>query len=278
VTESVVGAIEPSLRQAEMDRARAKPTANLDAYDCYLRGVYCRYQLTRESLEQGCEYLRLAIESDPHYALAKAALALNYVINHGQGWGKPNDRAHALELAQDAANLEPGDPATLRCAGLALAFFGLHDRGLAILEKAASLNANGSQVLSSLGMAKIFACIEPDQAIAHFQRAMRLSPRDPEMKMMLNGIGLAHLISGRNEEALIFAQACVDESPQLMSGHRVKIVALANLGRLQEAKAAADVLLAYDPTYTTSARAAIYRDEDFRRRYYDGLKAAGLPE
>jgi adenylate cyclase len=86
------------------------------------------------------------------------------------------------------------------------------------------------------------------------------------------------LIADRNEEALIFAQRCIDESPQFMSGHRVKIAALAGLGRLQEAKAAADVLLSYDPGFTISSRVAAMRDSDARKRYWGALKAAGLPE
>jgi tetratricopeptide (TPR) repeat protein len=115
---------------------------------------------------------------------------MGYLTNQLQGWGQPHDRTHALELAQDAVKLEPDDPATLRCAGYALAFLGYHDRGLALLEKAVALNANGSQVLSSLGWAKNYACIGPNQAIAHFERAIRLSPRAPEMGLMLNGMRL----------------------------------------------------------------------------------------
>jgi adenylate cyclase len=278
VTESVVGAIEPSLRQAEIGRARAKPTENLDAYDCYLRSLHSFYQLTRESTELSCGYLKLAIERDPQYALAKATLAMFYLANQLQGWGQPDDRTRALELAQDAAKLEPDDPATLRCAGHALAFLGHHDRGLALLEKAAALNVNGSQVLNSLGWVKNYACIEPDQAIAHFERAIRLSPRDPEMGLMLNGIALAQLIAGRNEEALIVAQRCIDESPRLMAGLRMKIAALAHLGQLQEAKAAADVLLTHDPAFTISSRKPAMRDCDASQRYWGALKAAGLPE
>jgi tetratricopeptide (TPR) repeat protein len=95
---------------------------------------------------------------------------------------------------------------------------GHYDRGLVLLEKAASLNVNGSQVLNSLGWVKNYACVQPDQAIAHFERAIRLSPRDPEMNVVLNGIALAQLIAGRDEEALIFAQRCIDDSPQFMSG------------------------------------------------------------
>jgi adenylate cyclase len=278
VTESVVGAIEPSLRQAEIGRARAKSTASLDAYDCYLRSLHVFYQLTREGVEQSCEYLRLAIERDPHYALAKAHLAINLLTLLLQGWGEPGHRARALELAQDAEKLDPDDPATLRCAGHALAFLGHHDRGLVLLEKAAALNGNGSQVLNSLGWVKTYVGVEPDQAIAHFQRAIRLSPRDPEMGLMLNGIALAHLIAGRSDQALIFAQRCIDQSPRFLSGYRIKTAALINLGRRQEAMAVAGVLLSYDPGFTISSRMPAIRDPDASRRYLDALRDAGLPD
>jgi len=125
---------------------------------------------------------------------------------------------------------------------------------------------------------KCYACVEPDQAIAHFERAIRLSPRDPEMVQMLNGIALAHLIAGRNEEALAFAQRSVDEVPRFTSAHRAKIAALILLGRGQEAKAAAKVLLTYDPGFTIASRLPKYRDAAFQQKYYGSLKAAGLPE
>jgi hypothetical protein len=74
------------------------------------------------------------------------------------------------ERAEDAVELEPDDPATLlRFAGHALASFGNHDRGLALLEKAAGLNVNGSQALNSLGWVKNYGCVGPDQAIRAFR-------------------------------------------------------------------------------------------------------------
>jgi adenylate cyclase len=162
--------------------------------------------------------------------------------------------------------------------GHTLAFWGDYDRGLTVLEKAARLNVNGSQVLISLGWVMVYACVEPDRAILHYERAMRLSPRDPEIGIMLNGIAMAHLIAERTVQALSAAQKAIDDWPRFGSSHRCKIAALVGLGRLQDAKVAAATFLALDPTFTITTRMPKFRDAVFQQRYYDALKAAGLPE
>jgi adenylate cyclase len=75
VTSSVVAAIEPSLRRAEIDRARCKPTERLDAYDWYLRALPHFCTLNRERLDKAIMLLDRAIAIDPHLALAKALQA-----------------------------------------------------------------------------------------------------------------------------------------------------------------------------------------------------------
>jgi adenylate cyclase len=278
VTERVVGAIEPSVKQAEINRARTKPTSNLDAYDYYLRAFQQSILYTREGSDVAMDNIRQAIALDPGYALAKAFLSVTYVLRWIQGWGAPGDPAKGLAVAREAIVQGSDDPSVLRWAGHTLGFWGDHDRAIALLEKAARLNVNGSQILSSLGWVKVYACTDTERAIAHFERSIRLSPRDPEMASTLTGIAFAHLIAGHNEQALAFAQQSIDEGPQFTSGHRAKITALIFLNREQEAKAAAKVLLTFDPQFTISSRLSVYRKSDFRQRYHAALKAAGLRE
>ena len=278
VTERVVGAIEPSVKQAEINRARTKPTSNLDAYDYYLRAFQQMTLYTREGSEAALDNIRQAIALDPGYALAKAHLAVIYMLRWIQGWGVQGDPERGLAVAREAIAQGSDDPSVLRWAGHTLGFWGDHDRAIALLEKAARLNVNGSQILSSLGWVKVYACTDTERAIAHFERSIRLSPRDPEMASTLTGIAFAHLIAGHNERALEFAQQSIDEGPQFTSGHRAKITALIFLNREQEAKAAAKVLLTFDPQFTISSRLSVYRKSDFRQRYHAALKAAGLRE
>ncbi len=278
VTERVVGAIEPSIKQAEINRSRTKPTSNLDAYDYYLRAFQQLVLYTREGSDAALDYIRQAIALDPGYALAKAYLSVTYVMRWIQGWGAPGDPEKGLAAAREAIVLGSDDPSVLRWAGHTLGFWGDYDRSIALLEKAARLNVNGSQILTSLGWVKVYSCTDTERAIAHFERSIRLSPRDPEMAVTLTGIAFAHLIAGHNEQALAFAQQSIDEGPQFTSGHRAKITALIFLNREQEARAAAEMLLTYDPQFTISSRLPGYRKSDFQQRYRAALKAAGLRE
>jgi len=278
VTERVVGAIEPSIKQAEINRSRTKPTSNLDAYDYYLRAFQQLVLYTREGSDAALDYIRQAIALDPGYALAKAYLSVIYVMRWIQGWGAPGDPEKGLAAAREAIVLGSDDPSVLRWAGHTLGFWGDYDRSIALLEKAARLNVNGSQILTSLGWVKVYSCTDTERAIAHFERSIRLSPRDPEMAVTLTGIAFAHLIAGHNEQALAFAQQSIDEGPQFTSGHRAKITALIFLNREQEARAAAEMLLTYDPQFTISSRLPGYRKSDFQQRYRAALKAAGLRE
>jgi TolB-like protein/class 3 adenylate cyclase len=279
VTERVVGAIEPSVTQAEINRARTKPTSNLDAYDYYLRAFQQAFLYNRECSDAALNYIRQAIALDPGYALAKALLSIIYLERGIQGWGAPGERERGLAAAREAIVLDSDDPSVLRWAGLTLGFWGDYDRSIALLEKAARLNVNGSLILASLGWVKIYAGRDAERAIAHFERSIRLSPRDPPaMASTITGIGFAHLIAGHNEQALAFAQQVIDERPQYTTGHRVKIAALMFLNRPEEAKAAAEVLLTFDPQFTISSRLGPHRPSDFHQRYYAALKAAGLPE
>jgi adenylate cyclase len=278
VTERVVGAIETSVNQAEINRSRAKPTSNLDAYDYYLRALQQFTLYTRAGIDAAIENAQKAISLDPDYALAKALLSSTYMIRRIRGWGTTADPAKALAVAREAIAQDSNNPSVLRWAGLTLGFWGDHDRSIALLEKAARLNVNGSQIFLSLGWVKVYACTDTERAIAHFERAMRLSPRDPRMASMLTGISFAHLISGHYEKGLSFAQQSIDEGPQFTSGHRAKITALIFLNREQEARAAAEMLSTVDPQFSISSRLPPYRDLDFQQRYHAALKVAGLRE
>ncbi|WP_426409716.1 adenylate/guanylate cyclase domain-containing protein [Bradyrhizobium ganzhouense] len=278
VTSRVAGAIEPSIRFAEIGRANTKPTYNLDAYDLFLRAISRYYQFTKPDNDMAVCHLSAATELDSTYTLAKAFLSFNHVTRWNQGWGEMGDREKSLWLAREAIADDSNDAAVLCYAGHALGFWGEYDRALAVLERAARLNVNNSQVLSSLGWVMNYACVDPDRAILSFERAMRLSPRDHEVALMLSGMANANLIADRDEAALSAAQRAIDENPRFAPALCIRIVALAHSGRLDEAKAATAEYVRLDPGFTISTRVPNYRDPAFRQKYHEALRKVGLPK
>jgi TolB-like protein len=145
VTASVVGAIAPRLEQAEIERAKRKPTESLDAYDYYLRGTENLYQNTRESIDRAMPLFARAIELDPTFAAAYAAGAACYVRRQISGWmaDRRKEVSEAARLARAAVAFGKDDAAVLARAGHVLAAV-VHEleAGQLFIERALALNPN----------------------------------------------------------------------------------------------------------------------------------------
>src|SRR5262249_48109458 len=145
VTKSVVGAIAPTLEQAEIDRAKHKPTERLDAYDYFLRGMASFYQWTKESNAEALRLYYKAIELDPDFALAHGMAAICYTNRKVNGW--TIDRVHEIgettRLARRAAALGKNDAVVVGISGFALAsVVGDAEGGGALIDRALMLNPN----------------------------------------------------------------------------------------------------------------------------------------
>jgi adenylate cyclase len=281
VAEAVAAAIEPSLRLAEVERARRKPTGSLGAYDLYLRAFPHHYAKTKADSDAALDLLRRAVALDPAFVQAKAFTAYSIMIREVQGWLGPGERAEGARLAREALSNGRDDPATLRCAGQAIAWLG-HDRerGLAAVERALLLNSNSAQTHGAAAWMLLYVG-RPERAIGLFRRAIRLSPLDPELSYFLSGLGYAYLMARRFDEALEAGLRAVAEMPDRGTGHRVVVAALHALGRTEEATAAAG---RYREANPAGARvfadrvAAKFIDRAFVATMVEGLRAAGLPE
>jgi adenylate cyclase len=276
ITESVVGAVEPSLQTAEIRRAAAKPTESLDAYDLYLRALPHLYAFTKAGLDAAVTLLRQSLQIDPAYARAKGFLAWVYVSRHSRAWSEPGEREAALALARET--VASADPEALRCAAHALAYFeGDHPAAFTALHRAVLLHPNSAQVLNSLGWVHCIAN-DPEPAIGYLERARRLSPLDPEIGLMLSALGIAHLLAGRNTLALPLLQRAVQETPTDLTAHRHLILALGRLDQIDEARAAAARLLMIRPDFCVGSSATQIRNPEYAAELRKALLTAGLPE
>ena len=134
VTMSVVGLITPKLEQAEIERARQKPTDKLDSYDFYLRGMALATK--RKTLPEAREFFKKAFERDPEYAAAYAMAAWTLLAQQvTSGLALTAEmRADAIQLAHLGARSANADAFTLARCGHALTYFEHeYDRGLSMV-------------------------------------------------------------------------------------------------------------------------------------------------
>src|SRR5579872_1488117 len=205
VTESVVGAIAPAIEKAEIDRAKRKPTDNLDAYNLFLRGAAKIYQFgNRQALEEALLYSRKAAEIDPDFASAYAATAACHVAAKAYGWsaGTPDEVIEVKRLAQRAIALGKDDAWVLTCSGWCLAYFaGDMLAGSSLIDRALAVNSNLADAWHYGGWIKNWLG-EREAALERFARAMRLSPVDPQIVAMKAGNAHCYFFLGRYEEAI----------------------------------------------------------------------------
>ena len=123
VTASVVGIVAPKLEQAEIERAKRKPTGNLDAYDHFMRGMAAYHLWSREGNSEALKHFRRAIELDPDYSSAYGMAARCYAQRKAGGdTERPEDVAETVRLARRATQLGKDDALALCTAGFALAW------------------------------------------------------------------------------------------------------------------------------------------------------------
>jgi TolB-like protein len=289
VTASVVGAIAPRLEQAEVERAKHKPTESLDAYDYFLRGIASLHSWTKESNDEALRLFNKAIELDSDFAAAYGMASWCYVRRKGSRWiiDRPQETAETARLARRAAELGWDDAVALAWGGFALAYV-VHDVevGAALIDRALQLNPNLAEAWHFSGWVRIYLG-EPEVAIEHLAHAMRLSPLDPLTFVTQMAIAFAHFFAGRYDDASSWAEKALATSPPGLRErpvyHPALLIAAASnslAGRLEEARNAIARLRQLNPTPHISNlknQIPLRRPEDLAR-YTEGLRKAGLTD
>ena len=282
VTASVVGAIAPKLEQAEIERAKRKPTDSLDAYDNFLRGLASVHQGSREASTEALRLFHRAIELDSDFASAYGMAAWCFAWRKWDGFtsDRLQETAEATRLARRAAELGKDDAVALAAAGYAFAFVAHNlDDGAALIDRALMLNRNLAMAWQSSGWVRVFLG-EPDLAIEHLVHAIRLSPFDRLIFRALGGTAYAHFFAGRLDEASSWADRSFRERPSYIPAVRIAAASHALAGRLEESEKAMAYLRQHDPALRVSNLKQLLplrRTED-SAKFADGLRKAGLPE
>ena len=282
VTTSVTAAISPQLERAEIARIKRKPTANLDAYDTYLRGMAAFHQWNREATEEALRDFYRAIELGPDLAAAYAMAAMAHARRKGSGWmvDRESEIAELARLARQAARLGQDNAVALSLAGFSLAqAAGQLDDGAAFVDRALVLNPNHPSVLLASGWVKVWLG-ELDQAIEHLNLAVSLSPLDPFVHMMFIAAAHAHFFAGRLGESVQCAEKALRVQSDARPGLRIAAASYALAGRASEASTVLARVRQLDPDLRVSNlrdSLGAYRHREHVTKYEDALRLAGLP-
>jgi adenylate cyclase len=287
VTASVIGAMEPNLLAAEIERARRRPTESLRAYDLNLRAMSCIYANTRESQKEAMRLLRRSIEIDPAYARALVCLAVcqweavaqNYVDRSDPG---VSDMAR---LAEAALALDSNDPAVLRMAGLVVALPGGDlSGGIALIAKSLSLNPNNAVANQLLGQLYAYSG-DIQAAIAHLERSFRLNPRGRPAVLSWQ-LSVAYFVGGEHETVIEWTGKSLREAPHFVPALHYRAASLGLLGRLEEGRQVVQRLLELVPDCTIAQMRRfievdmnnVFKIPGVADSFYEGLRRSGVPE
>jgi TolB-like protein/Tfp pilus assembly protein PilF len=276
---SAVGAIAPSVRRAEIDRVKRKRPESLDAYDLVLRAQLDVDSGMPDQVTRALVLLERAIELDPAYALAHGNAAMCHHCLFLRAGLQEVNRGASIRHARSAILHGQDDATALTLAGFSIGMDG-HDRGAAFTALEAALAISPSSALTYiLGSVILGWSGKAEQAIEWSERGMRLSPFDSWAFAAFDAQAMSHLLRGRFEAACRAAYKSVQTNPAHSITYVQLAAALAKLGRVEEARAAAARVLELHPTFRYGRQfAGVNCDPALAEALGDALQAAGLPE
>ena len=275
----VAGVIEPTLRHAEIERARRKRPDNLEAYDLYLRALPFAFIGMPETAQKALDLLDKAVAIEPEYGAAHGFIAFCHENRYLRGGLATEERLAALSHARIALATGGDDAIALALAAFIVGIFE-HDYETALnaFDKAFSLNPSSAL---EFGLSSIIRAWNGDSATAieHAELALRLSPFDPMSFNAYNGLAYAQFFAGRCDEAASAASMATQANPRFSIPWILRAAALAQAGRIADAKASAQRVLDLQPSFTVSSfLAGNFTSEERLAMLGDGLRQAGLPE
>ena len=160
LTISVVGAIEPTLRQAEVERARRKRPDSLDAYDLYLRALPNTFIAMPDTADEALDLLQQAIAIEPNYAAAHAAIAFCHEVRYIRGGLLEEDKRTALRHARIAVATGSDDATALAGAAFVIGILERdYDNAFDAFDRALALSPSSALALCFSAIVRAWAVI-----------------------------------------------------------------------------------------------------------------------
>jgi TolB-like protein len=264
---------------------RAERTPNPDSMDLYFQGMsWFNKGRDPADTERARGFFERALALDPDNldaAVGKAAADVQAAVGY-----YVDDKAE--RLASVEANLNrvlSQSPNDARAHYLLCRVFIQSKRGAqgtAECERALALNPNLASAHAQIGLAKVFDG-HPEETESHEREALRVSPHDTEAGFWVAYMAIAKLYLGAYEDALGLYRRSIELNPNYATGRFNMAAVLAELGRLDEARAEVQAGLALNPGFTLRRyRAGAQSDNPVflkgRERIIEDMRKAGVPE
>ena len=280
ITEQVAGALQPSIRLAEIERSRRKRPQDLGSYDYTMRALPHVWALEKEESGKALELLEQALAIDPDYPLALSLAGWCHAQRSVYNWADDiaASQAMARSLAERAAEMSGDDSVILAVLGAVHTFVRNHGTARVLLERAVTLDPNAAWAWSRLGWLEAYSD-QSEKAIVNFERALRLSPMDPMNFNNYVGIGSAHEVAEEYDEAAAYYRRALEERPNASWLYRNIASSLSGAGRVEEAKQAFAEMLRFYPDLTVSKyKQAMVCSPATLDRMGENLRKLGLPD
>jgi tetratricopeptide (TPR) repeat protein len=270
-----------SVRDAEINRARAKPTENLTAYDFYLRALPAWYGQTELDYKRTQVLLSQALEVDPEYAEALGTLTDSVTNRTMQGWHEswPQGVDEASRLAGRALVAGPDNSTCVASAAFAYGVLSYRfDEAFELADRALMVHPN-SVFVCNRAAAVYVVCGESDKAITQCEAACRMNPLDSKKAATFTytTLSAALYMARRYDESIRAGRRVLAFAPQVNTARKYVATSLAQLGRTDEARVEIAELLKFQP----GASVAAFQQQPFRHKWMtelhtEGLRKAGL--
>jgi adenylate cyclase len=280
ITEQVAGALQPSIRIAEIERSRRKRPQDLGSYDYTMRAMPHVWALEKEESVKALELLEKALTIDPEYPLALSLAGWCHAQRSVYNWADDiaGSQASARSLAERAAEMSGDDPVILTVLGAVHTFVRNYGTARVLLERAVTLDSNAAWAWSRLGWLENYAD-QPQKAIENFERALRLSPIDPMNFNNYVGLGSAHEVAQEYDKAAAFYRRALEERPNAGWIYRNLASSLSGAGRVEEAKRAfAEMMRNYPDLTVAKFKQAMVFSTVPLNRMAENLRKLGLPD
>jgi adenylate cyclase len=272
VASSVAGVIEPTLQAAEILRSAQRPTADLTAYDLYLRARASAQSWDKQGVLRALDLLGQALERTPNYASALALAAICLQNLHANGWGEDQERLRqrGVEFACRGLQVAGDDPVVLEEVAFVLGYFERDiNPALVLIDRSLELNPSFAMGWLRSGWLRLWSG-QTDLAIEHFEKSLRLNPRRKAPASF--AIGVAHFFARRLDQAAAMLSLSLQENPNWPPTYRFLASCFAHMGRSREAQDMVRRLRELTPVLVPTAEH--WRIPEDREFYLAGLRLA----